>query len=270
MNGAPQANTARYTPGYSANAAAFMSSRTAESHAGFFLPYLRPGMRVLDCGCGPGTITLDLARRVHPGFVTGVDIAAGQIALAEAAAIYQGVANVLFRSCSIEQMTPEDEPFDAAFSHALLEHLADPVASLRRVRSLLKPGGVIGVCSPDWRGFLVAPSSPALTEAIEFYQRLQRENGGSVDAGGRLGEWLEQAGFSNVRMAARYECYANRTHIGEYLAQRIEQAEAVDGAVTKGWIDPEGPQRLTQTLRMWQRQPSGLFAQAWVSAIGWA
>jgi 2-polyprenyl-3-methyl-5-hydroxy-6-metoxy-1,4-benzoquinol methylase len=58
--------TSTYTPGYSAPILSFLEQRAAETHAGFFLSHLRPGFRVLDAGCGPGMITLGLARRVAP------------------------------------------------------------------------------------------------------------------------------------------------------------------------------------------------------------
>ena len=53
--------------------------RTAGNSAGYLLPHLGPGMAVLDVGCGPGTITLDLARLVAPGTVVGVDNAPSAI-----------------------------------------------------------------------------------------------------------------------------------------------------------------------------------------------
>ncbi len=58
--------TDTYTPGYSAPVLSFMGQRTAERHAALFLPHLRPGWRVLDAGCGPGTITLGLAQKAAP------------------------------------------------------------------------------------------------------------------------------------------------------------------------------------------------------------
>jgi ubiquinone/menaquinone biosynthesis C-methylase UbiE len=52
-----------------------MVRRTVETNASFVPPHLRPGLSVLDCGCGPGSITVGLAGRVAPGQVVGIDVA---------------------------------------------------------------------------------------------------------------------------------------------------------------------------------------------------
>lgn len=261
-------NTELYTPGYTENASDFMALRSVETHAQFFAPYLQPGMDLLDCGCGPGTITLGLAQRVAPGRVTGIDSGDSQIERARQNAAAHGVTNVEFRTASVYELPFADNTFDAVFSHALLEHLAEPVAALRELRRVLRPGGVAGVCSPDWSGFIIAPMSPELRAAIEFYKRIQTDNGGDVDAGGKLGSAMLDAGFTSVQMDARYECYRDRTHIGEYLAQRIEGEDGQDYAHGRGWRDRAGLARMAATLRNWQQKPDGLFAQAWVSAVG--
>ena len=81
--------TDEYAPGYSAPMVSFMAQRTAEAHAGFFLPHLQPGSCVLDAGCGPGTITLGLARKIAPGHVIGIDVEDSQFEQARAVAKHE-------------------------------------------------------------------------------------------------------------------------------------------------------------------------------------
>ena len=59
---------------YSSDLLDFFTDRSARSNAKFFIDHLRSGMNLLDCGCGPGSITIDLAEIVGPGKVTGIDI----------------------------------------------------------------------------------------------------------------------------------------------------------------------------------------------------
>src|SRR4051812_14282356 len=91
-----------YTPGHSAAVTAFMARRSAESHAAFLLPHLRPHWRILDVGCGPGTITVGLAERVPGGSVLGLDLHSGQVAQARALADQRGLANAEFAVARIE------------------------------------------------------------------------------------------------------------------------------------------------------------------------
>ena len=144
--------TSTYTPGYSAPIISFMEQRTAETHAGFFLSYLRPGLRELDAGCGLGTITVGLARRVAPGQVIGIDIEDSQFASAREQAERESI-NAEFRKASIYELPFESGFFDAVFSHAVLQHLRDPIAALAELRRVLQPGGFIGIRAGDMGGF---------------------------------------------------------------------------------------------------------------------
>jgi SAM-dependent methyltransferase len=245
--------TETYTPGHDQRAANFMAERTLASHGAFFLPYLAPGLAVLDCGCGPGSITVGIAARSAPGEVVGIDFAQSQVDRATAAAAQQGLPNVRFEAASAYAMPFPSNQFDRVFSHALLEHLADPVRALRELHRVLKPGGAIGVCSPDWDGFLIAPPSAELAQAIAAYRALQAKNGGDVAVGQKLGLHLAAAGFATVRLSARYECYPALALIGEYLAAQLERA---------------GDERAAAVLHTWSQQAGGLFAQAWVAAVG--
>lgn len=90
-----------YTHGHHESVLRSHTWRTAENSAGYLLDSLRPGTDLLDLGCGPGTITLDLAARVAPGRVLGVDVAADVIEQAEARRKEEGVDNVSFRTAGV-------------------------------------------------------------------------------------------------------------------------------------------------------------------------
>ena len=160
-----------YTPGYGEAAAAFMVRRRLDPNGAFFLPHLRPGISVLDCGCGPGTITRDIAQRIAPGRVVGLDFSADQVAVAIADAAAQGIANVEFRQGSAYALPFDDNCFDAVFSHALLEHLKEPDRAVAEFRRVLKPGGMLGVCTPDWGGGL--PARPAVGKIVACFRSVQ-------------------------------------------------------------------------------------------------
>lgn len=97
-----------YTSGHSANATAFMAKRSFDSHGLFFAQYLGSGSSILDCGCGPGSITIGIAERVYPGSIVGVDVGTSQLTLATSAATARAVSNVSFKSADCYSL-----PFDA-------------------------------------------------------------------------------------------------------------------------------------------------------------
>jgi SAM-dependent methyltransferase len=239
----------RYTPGHSANATAFMAARSFGSHGEFIRPYIKPGMKVLDCGCGPGAISVGLAEAVgRVGHVTGIDFGESQIELAKTRA----TANLTFRVASVYELPFEGDAFDLVFSHALFEHLADPVRGVAEIRRVLRPGGVAGLCSPDWGGFILSPTDDQVETAITRYRMLQEKNGGKTCAGRQLGSWLAAGGLVPEKIQARYECYPDSRVIAEYLALQLEQT----GDTESGSV-----------LRVWAGLPRTLFAQSWVSAI---
>ena len=80
-----------YTPGYSQVVAAFMARRRLDPNGAFFLPYLGPGISVLDCGCGPGTIMRDIERQIAPGRIIGLDFSADQVTDATRYAKAEGI-----------------------------------------------------------------------------------------------------------------------------------------------------------------------------------
>ena len=243
----------RYRPGPARHATDFMAARTLESHGRFALPWLKPGMRVLDLGCGPGTITLGLAQTAFPGTVTGLDTDEAAIRRAQQLAEGLEAVNASFRTGSAYRLSWGDETFDFVFSHALFEHLSQPMEALAEIRRVLKPAGFAALGGPDWDTFEVAPWTEEIEAATEAYRDLQTRNGGDTCAGSHLGDALERSGFLLAHEESRLETYAEAGHIAEYLARQLETA---------------GDPRAARAWRRWAVKPDAVFHQAWISAVG--
>ena len=100
---------------------------------------LRPGMRVLDIGCGPGDVSFIAARLVGPtGTVLGVDAAPEMVELARARAAERGLSAVHFTQAAIDAIAL-DEPVDAVVGRLILMHLPDPAATLRHLARSCAP-----------------------------------------------------------------------------------------------------------------------------------
>ena len=132
--------TPDYTMGFSEEMLESLRRYTAEASAAYLLPYLRPGLRVLDFGCGPGNISVGLAKAAAPGELHGVDMEESQIELARAVAAAYGRDNTIFHAGDVTNMPFEDDFFDVAHCHNVLMHIPDTGAVLAEVKRVLKPG----------------------------------------------------------------------------------------------------------------------------------
>jgi ubiquinone/menaquinone biosynthesis C-methylase UbiE len=260
-----------YTHGYGSGMQQEMNSRYAGRDAAFFLPYLRPGMKLLDCGCGPGAITLGLAEVVAPGEVVGVDIEQSQVDLARARTAESGIANARFEVGSIYSLPFPDETFDAVFAHAVLEHLQEPIKALRGALRVLKPGGFLGVRSPDWGGSLIYPPDPMLEQFFDVYYKLMAHNGGSPNIGRRLRALLLEAGFVRVEGSASFAHLGNPEilrRMGSLFADRASDPAVIEQLVTQGWTDRETLQKMESALRSWGDMPGAFGGRPWCEAVG--
>ena len=154
--------TSGYTMGYSDDFQQLLNRRSLETHAAHLLPYLKSGLRVLDFGCGPGTISVGLARAVEPGEVHRIDIEESQIDLARSPAEAGGHGNVTFHVGSVTELPFEDNSFDVAHCHAVLMHVPDTKAALAEVKRVLKPGGIIASREMIVASSFMEPTSDSL------------------------------------------------------------------------------------------------------------
>jgi ubiquinone/menaquinone biosynthesis C-methylase UbiE len=235
--------------------------RTAENSAAYLLPHLRPGMQLLDVGCGPGTLTDDLAAAVGPdGGVLGVDSAAAAV---EAAAASSRSANVRYEVQDVVRLQLPDGAFDVVHAHQVLQHLADPVAALREMRRVCRPGGLVAVRDADYAAMTWHPPVPGLDDWRSAYRALARHSGGEPDAGRRLLGWARAAGFTDVTASASAWCFStpeDRRWWGGMQADRVVESRIAELAVQTGRADPAQLQEMADAWREWAGCEDGWFA----------
>ncbi|MBD8059922.1 class I SAM-dependent methyltransferase [Cellulomonas sp. JH27-2] len=254
-----------YTHGHHESVLRSHRWRTAENSAAYLLGVLEPGQSLLDVGCGPGTVTLDLAKRLAPGEVVGIDMSATVIESARAAGKDADAANVTFDVADAYALPYADDSFDVVHAHQVLQHLSDPVAVLREMRRVAKPGGFVAVRDADYAGMTWFPSSPGLDEWLALYHEVTQANGAEADAGRRLLSWVREAGFdpAGIVPSAGVWCYAtpeDRAWWAGLWADRSVASNFAAQAIDHGLADEVGLELLADAWREWGQQPDGWFS----------
>lgn len=243
--------------------------RTAAKNAAFFLPHLKPGMALLDAGCGPGSITLGLAEAVGPGEVVGVDVSAEILVTAQALATERGAANVTFEQHHLRSLPYGDGTFDAVFVHAVLQHVDQPERVLHELFRVMKPGGVIGVADADHDGAFRWPSDPLLARGDAISGEIRRD--GDVRIGKRLRSLLVGAGFTKVVGSvtgwADGDAAINALN-GAFWQNYFQQDPFIAYAEALGISTRDEMLAISEAWRRWGSDPGSFAARFWCEAIG--
>jgi ubiquinone/menaquinone biosynthesis C-methylase UbiE len=250
-----------YTHGHHESVLRSHTWRTAENSAGYLLDALRPGQSLLDVGCGPGTLTVDLARRVAGGRAVGIDRSAEVLAEASAHAASAGI-DVEFRTGDAYALAFPDASFDVVHAHQVLQHLTDPSRALREMRRVLRPGGVVAVRESDYACFAWAPADARLDRWLSLYRAVARRNGAEPDAGRYLKSWARAAGFGSVNMTSSTWTFADADATawwGNLWADRCELSAFAEQAVAYGLSDPAELATLAAAFRQWAAHPDASF-----------
>jgi ubiquinone/menaquinone biosynthesis C-methylase UbiE len=263
----------RYVHDYeSAHSSNMVNVRTAERNAGFFLPHLRAGMSVLDVGCGAGSITVGFAQVVSPGEVVGAEIDEGQVKLGNERASQMRLDNVRFEKGDIQDLPYPDNTFDAAFAHAVIEHVDRPQHAVGEMLRVVKPGGFIGIRTTAAGGILFTPMTDALRRTWEVYLRFRQHNGGDPFIGAHLKALLREAGAASVIWSASYDIWSTPEAVRSFMdVHMVEMAgpRIVEQVTGLGWVGPEHFEAAEAAIREWGESPDAIFAVSMGEAIGW-
>lgn len=248
-----------------------LRDRAAADYADFLLPHLDPSMRLLDAGCGAGTISIGLAS--HCGSITAID-SADNFAAAIDYAHKKKIQNVRFEAGDVYRTRFDDVAFEACFCHSVLEALAHPSAALDEFYRVLKPGGLIGVASVDYRGMLIGGvGTDRLRRFFDVRERLW-VNRGLADPffGRRLRGLLRAAGFEDVAATSKYISYGTADSVRRFglaRAAECEDAWYAQSAMEDRMLTRDELDGIRGAWLDWSHSDDAFLAFPWCRATGW-
>lgn len=260
----------KYTHGHAPATVRQHGQRTAEEAAAFLLPHLRPGMSLLDVGCGPGSITRGLAARVAPGPVVGLDAAADVLVSARHDAAERNLTNLHYEQASVYALPFPDATFDVVYAHQLLQHLARRGDALSEMLRVTGPGGLIAVREVDWGTVSYWPADPWIDRFIESHFRTWYRNGGEPRMGRQLRALFNDAQVTGLQITASVWCYATPGETatwGHAYAERLLTSPMGARAVEYGYASAADLESMAAALRAWGTHPDAFWAFTQVAAL---
>lgn len=260
-----------YTHGHHESVVAQHRKRTAAEAAAFLLPHLRPGMRVLDVGCGPGSITVGLAEAASPGEVLGIDLSEDVLAQARTLAAEKDLANLRFARADVHGLDPGGRAFDVVYAHQVLQHVPEPVETLRAMRRLLVPGGLVAVRDSDYGTCTWSPPDERIAQWLAVYHEVARRNGAEADAGRFLHGWVHAAGFETLAVGGTTWTFPGYEPVETWAAswaERTVRSNLATKALEYGIAARADLEAIADAFRTWCRRPAAFFSIGHVAVLG--
>ena len=220
--------------------------RTLKQNLPELMGYLRPGIAVLDVGCGPGNLTLEVGHVVNPGTVIGLDRDESYIRYAKDLATSHKAENVSFVLGDAYMLDFDENSFDVVYSHTVLHSFIDPVVALKAQRRVAKPGGwVIAAGVRDWGLVNRYPPCPNWDKAWDAWAKhdellfARHKTGEEIQlntrahAGRMCAAWFSEAGFADLRV--RIRPYSVQYRGAEEMEATAHDLLPLGGADPYGW-----------------------------------
>jgi ubiquinone/menaquinone biosynthesis C-methylase UbiE len=285
-----------------------LSKRRLDAEIPELKKFLKPGLKVLDVGCGPGTITLGVAEAVNPGEVVGIDTAKHRVDEArEGAAKISHPGNITFQVGDSHHLDFPDNTFDVVYSHTVLHFFLEPVMGLKEQKRVARKGGWViasGVRDtsfrhphcPNWEKVFEA-LHPYWVASLEEYRASgkdpvtfleeQYKNNPSytfyydIHAGRKCVEWFHKAGLTDLRIeiqSRRVKYHGSeRMKPSIFDLQYIDEPKSEDQKqmisrfqrmIAMGLLDEETLERAKEEVHAWYKDPSAFQYQPEVFAAG--
>jgi SAM-dependent methyltransferase len=267
-----------------------LASRTLSVCFPELIAYLRPGLRVLDVGCGPGSITLDVGKKVYPGSVVGIDLDEAAIehadqtlgatrAMRRILGQEEGV-NARFLVSRADQMSLDERSFDLSYARLSLEFFPDPEVVLRSMRKSTKKDGLVIALVPDYGAITVYPACPNVEEVVRAMRYWADDSGlaGHFDAflGRRILELFKQSGLTDIAVSGvlhPYNCmHAGSSGFRRFLGAELDPAgpaaELFERCFAKGVLSRETVALAREDIERWHAHPAAFYLRPNIMAIG--
>ena len=247
--------------------------RTIMNSVPFIRPHIKPDMTILDIGCGPGSISVDFARHVPQGHVTGIEYTPEPLEQARHLAASEGITNITFQIGDIHALDFPDNSFDIVHVHQVLQHIADPVQALREMRRVAKPNGGI-VAARESAQYVWYPENAGIQSWWDLTEKLSLAKGCNACPGRYIHVWAREAGFDpgRIQKGAGTWCYSSpeeRIYWGGSMEERAKSSGLAKMALEGGLATREELDGMAQGWKAFVQDEDGWFSVLHGEIICW-
>jgi SAM-dependent methyltransferase len=242
-----------------ASARDLFNERTVEQDASV-VPHLRKGMRLVDFGCGAGSLTCGFARLVAP------DAIGRARDLAEQA----GLSNARFAVANVNELELPPESFNVAHFSNMLMYLREPERALQLAFRSLKSGGIVAACEAHQAGdWATGPNAESvMLVRLIGGEENRAKGGGDTFIGGRLRALVRQAGFERVMSKPGYSAVLSDPKAIDAL-ERASWSGTFGPSLLRHGISVERCDQLLAEISIWAESEDSLVAFAECAVLGW-
>lgn len=260
-----------YPVGYSATVVNTFKKRSAFEKGRFLIPHLKETDYLLDCGCGPGSITLDFASILKKGKVVGVDFEPSQIECAKQLMKEKKVSSAEFQIADILNLPYKNNSFDVAFTNGVLWTIGETLQVLEELKRVVKPGGIIACREPSFDGAQYYPESKIFEKAFHLQNRSLDALGNNRNVGKELSAYFSKVGLKDVQLSVSCDLYSSdekRRLFADYWINAWNIAPWAKHIREKSWASLNEIKEFQQEFLAWGKKEGAFISAPWFEALG--